>query len=48
MAKEGSKDHITGAVREMFPKIPEDDLSAIVNHAFEEVNIQRGFLRPTF
>ena len=37
MAKEGSKDHITGAVREMFPKIPEDDLSAIVNHAFEEV-----------
>ena len=38
MAKEGSKDHITGAVREMFPKIPEDDLSAIVNHAFEEVN----------
>ncbi|KAL1653000.1 hypothetical protein SLS61_004621 [Didymella pomorum] len=36
MAKEGSKDHITGAVREMFPKIPEDDLSAIVNHAFEE------------
>ncbi|KAJ4379726.1 hypothetical protein N0V86_004908 [Didymella sp. IMI 355093] len=36
MAKEGSKDHISGAVREMFPKIPEADLSAIVNHAFEE------------
>lgn len=36
-AEEGSKDHISGAVREMFPKIPEADLSSIVNHAFEEV-----------
>ncbi|KAJ4990313.1 hypothetical protein SVAN01_04195 [Stagonosporopsis vannaccii] len=34
--KEGTKDHISGAVREMFPKIPEADLSSIVNHAFEE------------
>ncbi|KAF2682149.1 hypothetical protein K458DRAFT_307996 [Lentithecium fluviatile CBS 122367] len=32
----GSKDHIRGAVREMFPKIPEADLTSIVNHAFEE------------
>jgi hypothetical protein len=37
-AEKGSKDHISGAVREMFPKIPEADLSSIVNHAFEEVN----------
>lgn len=48
MAKEGSKDHITGAVREMFPKIPEDDLSAIVNHAFEEVSMPRCFLHSRF
>ncbi|KAH7398290.1 hypothetical protein BKA66DRAFT_452782 [Pyrenochaeta sp. MPI-SDFR-AT-0127] len=34
-AKE-TKDYIHGAVREMFPKIPEADLSSIVNHAFEE------------
>lgn len=33
-----TKDYIHGAVREMFPKIPEADLSSIVNHAFEEVN----------
>jgi hypothetical protein len=32
-----TKDHTRGAVREMFPKIPEADLTAIVNHAFEEV-----------
>lgn len=32
-----SKEHTRGAVREMFPKIPEADLSSIVNHAFEEV-----------
>jgi hypothetical protein len=32
-----SKDLIRGAVREMFPKIPEADLSSIVNHAFEKV-----------
>ncbi|KAL6710227.1 hypothetical protein ACN47E_009173 [Coniothyrium glycines] len=31
-----TKDYIQGAVREMFPKIPEADLAAIVNHAFEE------------
>ncbi|KAF9694550.1 hypothetical protein EKO04_007426 [Ascochyta lentis] len=34
--EKGTKDHISGAVREMFPKIPEADLSSIVNHAFEE------------
>ena len=33
-----SKEHTRGAVREMFPKIPEADLHSIVNHAFEEVN----------
>lgn len=43
MAKEGSKDHISGAVREMFPKIPEADLSSIVNHAFEEVSACLSF-----
>jgi hypothetical protein len=32
-----SKEHTRGAVREMFPKIPEADLNSIVNHAFEEV-----------
>jgi hypothetical protein len=32
-----SKEHTRGAVREMFPKIPEADLDSIVNHAFEEV-----------
>jgi hypothetical protein len=32
-----SKDLIRGAVREMFPKIPEADLTSIVNHAFEKV-----------
>ncbi|KAF1939068.1 hypothetical protein EJ02DRAFT_353085 [Clathrospora elynae] len=31
-----TKTYIQGAVREMFPKIPEADLSAIVNHAFQE------------
>lgn len=31
-----TKEYIHGAVREMFPKIPEADLSSIVNHAFEE------------
>ncbi|KAL5118131.1 hypothetical protein ACEQ8H_003966 [Pleosporales sp. CAS-2024a] len=31
-----SKEHIRGAVREMFPKIPEADLDSIVTHAFEE------------
>ncbi|KAF2829431.1 hypothetical protein CC86DRAFT_286796 [Ophiobolus disseminans] len=31
-----SKEHTRGAVREMFPKIPEADLHSIVNHAFEE------------
>lgn len=30
-------EYIQGAVREMFPKIPEADLTSIVNHAFEEV-----------
>jgi hypothetical protein len=32
-----SKEHTRGAVREMFPKIPEADLNSIINHAFEEV-----------
>ncbi len=31
-----TKGYIHGAVREMFPKIPEADLQAIVAHAFEE------------
>ena len=31
-----TKGYIHGAVREMFPKIPEADLQAIVTHAFEE------------
>ncbi|KAE8841719.1 hypothetical protein PTNB73_06089 [Pyrenophora teres f. teres] len=31
-----TKIYIHDAVREMFPKIPETDLQAIVNHAFEE------------
>lgn len=31
-----TKSYIHGAVREMFPKIPDDDLQAIVTHAFEE------------
>jgi hypothetical protein len=35
--EKGTRDHTRGAVREMFPKIPEADLSAIINHAFEEV-----------
>ncbi|KAF1964460.1 hypothetical protein BU23DRAFT_492578 [Bimuria novae-zelandiae CBS 107.79] len=30
------KEHIRGAIREIFPKIPEADLTSIVNHAFEE------------
>jgi len=33
-----TKDYIHGAVREMFPKIPEADLSSIVNHAFQKVH----------
>jgi hypothetical protein len=32
------KEHIRGAIREIFPKIPEADLTSIVNHAFEEVH----------
>lgn len=35
--EKGSMDYIRGAVREMFPKIPEADLTIIVNHAFEKV-----------
>ena len=31
------KEHIRGAIREIFPKIPDADLTSIVNHAFEEV-----------
>ncbi|KAF2645247.1 hypothetical protein P280DRAFT_388894, partial [Massarina eburnea CBS 473.64] len=31
-----TKDYISGAVRELFPKIPEADLTSIVNHAFQE------------
>jgi hypothetical protein len=38
LAKLESKENIHGAVREMFPKIPEADLMVIVNHAFEEVS----------
>ena len=37
-----TKDYIHGAVREMFPKIPDADLSSIVNHAFEEVYLIFG------
>jgi len=37
--EQGTKEYIHGAVREMFPKIPEADLSSIVNHAFEEVRL---------
>lgn len=32
------KEHIRGAIREIFPKIPDADLTSIVNHAFQEVN----------
>ncbi|KAF1839482.1 hypothetical protein BDW02DRAFT_486979 [Decorospora gaudefroyi] len=35
-AEKESKEHIHGAVREMFPKIPEADLQAIVTHAFQK------------
>jgi hypothetical protein len=31
-------EHTRGAIREMFPKIPEADLTSIVHHAFQEVN----------
>jgi len=37
MADTETKADIRGAVRELFPKIPEADLDSIVNHAFEEV-----------
>jgi hypothetical protein len=37
MTEKETKNHTRGAVREMFPKIPEADLSAIISHAFEEV-----------
>jgi len=33
-----SKTQIRAAVRDLFPKIPDEDLKAIVTHAFEEVN----------
>ena len=36
-----SKVQVRDAVRDMFPKIPEADLTAIVTHAFEEVNRKR-------
>jgi hypothetical protein len=32
-----AKDQIRSAILEVFPKIPEADLNAIVKHAFEEV-----------
>jgi hypothetical protein len=35
--KSENKEDTRGAIREMFPKIPETDLNSIVNHAFEEV-----------
>lgn len=31
-----TKEYISGAVRDLFPKIPAEDLASIVNHAFEE------------
>jgi hypothetical protein len=31
-----SKDQIRSAILEVFPKVPEPDLDAIVSHAFEE------------
>lgn len=36
------KEHTRGAIREMFPKIPEADMDSIVNHAFEEVHSSAG------
>lgn len=39
------KEHTRGAIREMFPKIPEADLESIVNHAFEEVRLCGSTLR---
>jgi hypothetical protein len=35
--KSETKEDTRGAIREMFPKIPEADLDSIINHAFEEV-----------
>jgi hypothetical protein len=32
-----TKDQIRSAILEVFPRIPEKDLNAIVGHAFEEV-----------
>lgn len=37
-----TKEHISGAIREMFPKIPEADLNSIVNHAFQEGTTRVG------
>jgi hypothetical protein len=34
-----SKEQTRGAVREMFPKIPEADLESIISHAFEKVSL---------
>ncbi|USP76020.1 hypothetical protein yc1106_03294 [Curvularia clavata] len=31
-----TKSYVDGAIRDLFPKIPDDDLQAIVDHAFEE------------
>ncbi|KAF1955983.1 hypothetical protein CC80DRAFT_83074 [Byssothecium circinans] len=31
-----TKSYISGAIRELFPKIPQADLTSIVNHAFKE------------
>jgi hypothetical protein len=42
-----SKEHTRGAVREMFPKIPDADLDSIVNHAFEEVYLTIAQHRST-
>lgn len=33
-----TKDQIRSAILEVFPKIPEEALTAIVSHAFEEVD----------
>jgi hypothetical protein len=41
-----SKDNIHGAVREMFPKIPEADLEVIVNHAFQKVRFIQHAVTP--
>lgn len=38
-AERETPEYIRGAIREMFPKVPEDDLITIATHAFEKVCI---------